>query len=254
MRRNSADVFAGYLGAQFAPVEKPVRQRPAITISRQTGAGALTVGNLVAQQLNPYYQGDPPCPWTVFDRNLAQRILEDHQLSTRMEQYIPEDAKLPLTDALETALGLHPSFWQLRQHTVETIRRLAIKGNVILVGRGASAITAQLTHVIHVRLVAPLLDRVRNFADYHQIPQEKAARLVRETDERRRRYVRTYFDTDTDDPTNYELTINTGRIGFEQAARMIVNALIERLATIGAPVSHGTTAPAAAGPGSPSTP
>ena len=240
MSRNSADVFARYLGAQFLPVEKPVRQRPAITISRQTGAGALTVANLVAQQLNPYYQGDPPCPWTVFDRNLAQRILEDHQLSTRMEQYIPEDAKLPLTDALESALGLHPSFWLLRQHTVETIRRLALQGNVILVGRGSSAITAQLPHVVHVRLVAPLPDRVRNFAEYHQIPQEKAARLVRETDERRRRYVRTYFDTDTEDPTNFELTINTGRTGFEQAARMIVNVLIEKLATVETPVSAGT--------------
>jgi cytidylate kinase len=240
MRRNSADVFAGYLGAQFSPVEKPARQRPAITISRQTGAGALTVANLVAQQLNPYYQGDPPCPWTVFDRNLAQRILEDHQLSASMEQHIPEDAKLPLTDALESALGLHPSFWLLRQHTVETIRRLAIQGNVILVGRGASAITAQLPHVVHVRLVAPVADRVRNFADYHQVPQEKAARLVRETEERRRLYVRTYFDTDTDDPTNYELTINTGRTGFEQAARMIVNVLIERLTTMGTPVSPGT--------------
>jgi cytidylate kinase len=235
MSRNSADVFARYLGAQFSPVEKPVRQRPAITISRQTGAGALTVANLVAQQLNVDYQGDPPSPWTVFDRNLAQRILEDHQLSTSMEQHIPEDAKFPLTDALESALGLHPSFWLLRQHTVETIRRLAIQGNVILVGRGASAITAQLPHVIHVRLIAPLDDRVRNFADYHQLPQEKAARLVRETDERRHRYVRTYFGTDTHEPTNYDLSINTGRIGFEQAARMIINVVIEKLATMETP-------------------
>jgi cytidylate kinase len=243
MSRKSADVFARYVGAQFSPADKPqIQQRPAITISRQSGAGALTVANLIAQQLNPYYQGDPPRPWTVFDRNLAQRILEDHQLSTSMEQYIPEDAKLPLTDALESVLGLHPSFWELRQHTVETIRRLATQGNVILVGRGASAITAQFPHVIHVRLIAPLPDRVRNFADYHQLPQEKAARLVRETDERRRRYVRTYFDTDSEDPTNYDLTINTGRSGFEQAARMIVSLLIEKLmGTPATPVLSQTT-------------
>jgi cytidylate kinase len=233
MSRKSADVFARYLGAQFSPAEKPeMRQRAAITISRQSGAGALTVANLVAEQLNLDYQGDPPCPWTVFDRNLAQRILEDHQLSKSMERFIPEEAKLPLTDALESVLGLHPSFWVLRQHTVETIRRLAVQGNVILVGRGASAITAHLPHVMHVRLVAPMPDRVRNFAHYHQLPQDKAERLVRETDERRRRYVRTYFETDTEDPTNYDLIINTGRSGFAQAARMIVNVLVEKLAKL----------------------
>jgi cytidylate kinase len=240
MSRKSADVFARYLGAQFSPVEKPeIRQRPAITLSRQSGAGALTVGNLVAEHLNLDYQGDPPRPWAVFDRNLALRILQEHQLSTSMERYIPEEAKLPLTDALESVLGLHPSYWLLRQHTVDTIRRLAVQGNVILVGRGANAITAQLPHVLHVRLVAPLPDRVRNFADYHQLPQDKAERLVRETDERRRRYVRTYFEADTEDPTNYDLTINTSRSGFGLAARLIVNVLIEKLAR-GTPATPAT--------------
>ena len=240
MSRKSADVFARYLGAQFSPVEKPeMRQKPAITLSRQSGAGALTVANLVAEHLNLDYQGDPPRAWTVFDRNLALRILQEHQLSTSMERYIAEDAKLPLTDALESVLGLHPSYWLLRQHTVDTIRRLASQGNVILVGRGASAITAQLPHVLHVRLVAPLPDRVRNFADYHQLPPDKAERLVRETDERRRRYVRTYFEADTEDPTNYDLTINTTRSGFGLAARLIVNVLIEKLAR-GTPATAAT--------------
>ena len=72
-------------------------------------------------------------------------------------------------------------------------------------------------------------------------------------DERRRRYVRTYFATDIDDPTNYDLIINTGRSGFEQAARIIVNLVIEKLTQeaprkplvtatdSGAPVSSSTT-------------
>jgi cytidylate kinase len=230
MRRYSADVFARYVGAQFSAVEKPqIQQRPAITISRQTGAGAVTVANLVAEQLDVDCQGDPPCPWAVFDRNLAQRILEDHQLSAAMERFIPEDAKPRLTDALESLLGLHPSFWLMRQHTVETIRRLAQLGNVILVGRGSSVITAELPHVVRVRLVAPFADRVQNFANYHQITQEKATHLVRETDEQRRRYIRTYFGADSEDPTNYDLAINTGRTGFEQAARMIVNLTVEKM-------------------------
>jgi cytidylate kinase len=233
MSRYSADTFARYVGAQFLSVEKPqTQQRPAITISRQSGAGALTVASLLAQHLNRHYQGEPPSPWTVFDRNLAQRILEDHHLSTTMERYIPEDAKLPLTDAFESALGLHPSFWLMRQHTMETIRRLATQGNVILVGRGASTITAGLPHVTSIRLVAPFSDRVLNFANYHQLPQDRASRLVRETDERRRRYVRTYFGTDTEDPTNYDLVINTGRSGFEQAARLIITLMLEKMAKL----------------------
>jgi hypothetical protein len=54
MSRYSADAFARYVGAQFLTVEKPqTQQRPAITISRQSGAGALTVASLVAQHFEP---------------------------------------------------------------------------------------------------------------------------------------------------------------------------------------------------------
>src|SRR5258708_20898312 len=188
MSRYSADTFARYVGAQFLSVEKPqTQQRPAITISRQSGAGALTVASLVAQHLNRHYQGQPPSPWTVFDRNLAQRILEDHQLSTTMERYIPEDAKLPLTDAFESVLGLHPSFWLMRQHTMETIRSLATQRNLILVGRGASTITAGLPHGTRLRLVVPFSERGLTFSTSPHLAQDRASRLVRETDERRRR-------------------------------------------------------------------
>jgi hypothetical protein len=64
------------------------------------------------------------------------------------EQFMPEDAKLPLTDTLETLLGLHPTAWTLKEHAKETIRSLAKQGNVILVGRGGAAITSLLPPVI----------------------------------------------------------------------------------------------------------
>ena len=37
------------------------------------------------------------------------------------------------------------------EHTTQTIRRLAIRGNVILVERGSDFILAHFSHVYHVR-------------------------------------------------------------------------------------------------------
>lgn len=226
MRKNSVDAFRRYLAAQSlsAPAQLAI-PKPAITISRQTWAGAVTVAQLVADQLNLDYQGEPPCPWTVFDRNLVAKIVEDHHLTKEVEEFMPEDIKFPLTDALESLLGLHPSSWTLKEDAKETIRKLAVKGNVILVGRGAAIITALLPRILHVRLVAPFNSRVRNCAEFHKISAEKAARLVRETDEARRRYVQAYFGADVDDPLHYHLVINTGRNSFQDTARIICHAL-----------------------------
>jgi hypothetical protein len=94
IRRNSLDVFTRYLGAQGLPIATtPSVPKPAITISRQTGAGAVTVARLVAEQLGKEFPGEPPRPWAVFDRTLAAKILEDHNLSARVEQFMPEDTR-----------------------------------------------------------------------------------------------------------------------------------------------------------------
>jgi len=226
MNRGSADAFTGFLRAQSAPAGQHVRQKPALTISRQAGAGAITVAKLVAEQLDIECPGDPPCPWAVFDRNLVEEIVQDNKLSQRVADYMVEDAKFPLSDAFEAMLGLHPSSWRMMEHAADTIRKLALKGNVILVGRGSAAITAKLPHVLHVRLVAPFEQRVRHFELYYHIDEKEAPRLVRERDEARRRYVR-QFGADIDDPVNYTLVINTGEVSFEEAARIITNTILD---------------------------
>jgi len=233
MRRNSLDVFARYLSAQGSPLKAPSIPKPAITISRQTGAGAVTVAYLVAEQLDKECPGEPPCPWAVFDRNLASEILKDHNLSAKLERFMPEDAKFPLTDALEALLGLHPINWTLKGYASETIRKLIRKGNVVVVGRGAAIVTTSLPRILHVRLVAPFDFRVRHFAEFYKVTNEKATHLVRERDEARRRYVQDYFNADVNDLSHYHLVINTRRTGFEGAAQIISNALVNRIMRVG---------------------
>ena len=106
-----------YVGALSHPAPgKQNVSRPAVTISRQSGAGALIVANLVARQLDLECRGDPPSPWEVFDRNLLTKILEDHDLSKRIEEFMPEDSRFPLSEAFEYLLGLHPPGWTLREY------------------------------------------------------------------------------------------------------------------------------------------
>jgi hypothetical protein len=66
------------------------------------------VATLVAQELNTVCPGEPPRPWAVFTGNLPGKILEEHSLSERIEQFMPEDFRFPLTESFEFLLGLHP--------------------------------------------------------------------------------------------------------------------------------------------------
>jgi Cytidylate kinase-like family len=228
MKKNLLDSFRRYMEAQHVLVESTPRvQLPAITISRETGAGAITIGDLAAKLLDDQCSGSPKVPWTVFERNLADKVLQEHNLPATLEQFMPEDATFPLSDAVDELLGLHPSSWTLVEHTTQTIRRLAIMGNVILVGRGSNFISAHFPHVFHVRLIAPLKDRVRHIEEYYHLESAEAAQKVHDLDEARRRYVRRYFRADVADPLHYHLTINTAYTGFQKAAQIIAN-LVDR--------------------------
>ena len=226
LHTTSLHSFGRYLGAQSTPAAERSRiQKPAIAITRQTGSGALTVAALIAEKLNVDFQGDPPCPWTVFDRNLVSKILEDHKLSAATEAFMPEDTRFSLTDAFESLLGLHPGSWNLREYAKKTVRKLASGGNVILVGRGSVIVTANMPQVLHVRLVAPLDFRVRHYAKISNISATKATQDIREMDDARNRYLHSYFNADVDDPLHYHLIVNTGKTGFQEAAQIITSAL-----------------------------
>jgi len=200
----------------------------AVTISRQSGSGAHAVAEALADYLERHGL-DRSRPWQVFDQNLAERILLDHQLPTRYARFMPEDRVSDLGDAMEELFGAHPPSWTFLRQTEETILRLATEGNVILIGRGANLITRHLNHVFHVRLVGSLEQRAKHFQEHRGVTKEEALRLIHEEDRGRKRYLRKHFDQDLDDPLLYNMVLNTDLMPYVESAQMIGAAAMKRL-------------------------
>jgi cytidylate kinase len=199
--------------------------RRTVTISREAGAG----GHLVAEKLAEHLHAQSPkhsCPWTVFDRNLVEKVLEDHHLPARLARFMPEDRISEMTDTMDELFGLHPPSWTLVRKTADTILHLAELGHVILIGRGANIITNKLDYVFHVRLVGSLEKRVRYIQEVNRWSPKAALEFVRREDLGRRRYVKKYFGADIENPLLYHLVINTDWVDGEQAAWMIGNAML----------------------------
>lgn len=200
------------------------RHRRAITISRQSGSGGHAVALKLLELLN---QAAPNRAeqWAVFDKNLVERVLEEHHLPARLARFMPEDKISEISDTMDELFGLHPPSWTLVRQSADTILRLAELGHVIIIGRGATVITSRLDYVFHVRLVGSLERRVAYLQEVSQLTAKEALALAHSEDQGRRRYLKKYFDKDIDDPLLYDLTINTDLVSFEEAARLIVHAM-----------------------------
>jgi len=233
-----AEHFLNYINCQLQPSRSPLgcfwggEHRRAITISRQAGSG----GHTVAEKLRELLQAQEPqdgCPWTVFDRNIVTKVLEEHQLPASVAKFMTEDRISEMADTMDELFGLHPPSWTLVRQTAETILHLAQLGNVILIGRGANIITSKLEYVLHVRLVGSLEQRVKRMQDSEHVNSKRALEIVQREDLGRRRYVQKYFNKDINDPLLYHLMINTDLVSCEEAARLIFHtATPQRVAQV----------------------
>jgi cytidylate kinase len=199
-----------------------------VTISRQTGCGAHVVGEKLAEFLQTHGP-NTGSPWTVFDRNIVEKVLDDHNLPRRLARFMPEDRISGITDTIDDLFGLHPPFWTLVHKTAITILRLAEQGNVVLIGRGANIITSKLDHAFHVRLVGSLERRVEHIQQVQGVGKEAALKFICEEDRGRQRYFKRYFGKDLDDPLLYHLVLNTDIVSYEETARIIGEVALHHL-------------------------
>jgi len=237
-----------FINCQLQPSTQPLpvysggQRYRTVTISRQAGSGAHSVARLLTGLLQAR-SPEGSCHWTVFDRNLVEKVLEDHNLPGTLAKFMPEDRISEMADTMDELFGLHPPSWTLVRQTADTVLHLAELGNVILIGRGAHVITGNLPYVFHVRLVGSLERRVKHVQQLNNLSRKKALDFIQREDLGRRRFLKKYFNRDIEDPLLYHLVINTDLVSPEESARMIADAILKPApAPAGRPSSGETQA------------
>jgi len=200
---------------------------PCITISRETGSAAEVLNEYLLDFFRAFKK-PPAGDWAVFDKNLIQKVIEDHHLPEKISEYMKEDKYSNLSSAVREMLGLHPPQWSLIQKTTETVLQLARMGYVIIVGRAGNIITSKLANAFHVRLISPEEDRIENCEKYYNLSRKEAAEFIKKEETARKNYVLSNFHQRVDDPLLYNLVINTHRLTFEEVAYIIGSAVINR--------------------------
>ena len=103
----------------------------------------------------------------------------------------------------------------------DAVRSLAKDNNGIFVGRCADYVLRGKPDLLRVFITAPLNFRIRTIMERKQISEEQAKKLVREVDKDRSSYYRYYTDQVWGEAGNYDLVIDSSRVGVEGAVKVI---------------------------------
>ncbi|MFZ2323343.1 MAG: cytidylate kinase-like family protein [Ignavibacteriaceae bacterium] len=216
-----------YIKQHSTESEKKKEVYPCITISRQTGSGSYEVSEKLIDILQRYTK-EPDDPWTYFNKELIEKVIEDFKLPKVFTNYIIEDKYNHIKDAVNELLGVRPSEWTIVHKSTEIILQLARYGKVIIVGRGSNVITSKLSNSFHIRLIAPIENRIKHVQEVFDYSKSEAMEYIKREDVNRNKYLRSHFFHDPNDETLYHLVINTGKLSYSETAELIANTVVRK--------------------------
>ncbi len=193
--------------------------KPIITLFEAYGAGASQVGPRLAEALGVRWIG----------QGVSSEELEAADPKgtghININQFFRSVA---FSDIGSIDLIESPSVVLARQN-VETVRALVQDGGVIL-GRNATVILADRPEALHVKLEAPVEDRIRRAAAEAGISVEQASVRQRREDEARAEMSLELWGWDPRTTARYDLVVNTTTFGIDGAVEIILAAFARKQA------------------------
>jgi cytidylate kinase len=194
-----------------------------ITISRQFGAGGLTLGKKLTENL----------AYTLIDEEIIKLISKKAKVSQDWVHAIEKEAggklhkfinRLVPKGLVDRILDDQRGYIdeEIYVHLLDQIiRQLADKDNCIIIGRGGQYILKDRPDTVHILLIADKEDRIRFMETHYDLEPSQAMQVVSAEDKRRINLYRKFDKSDYDQPAHYHFTLNMSRLSLDDAAVII---------------------------------
>ena len=177
---------------------------PTITVSREFGCEGYPLAEALKKNLDQKSKH----PWTIFDDSLIKMIQENREYSKHLLKSFGERSKF-MDDLIDMISPSWDSEEDVFRVIVDAIFAIAQEGHAIIVGRGAFAITKDLSNCYHIRLKAPLAFKAQSISRRLNISEEEALKIIQKKEKERVSFLRRLL--------NCELTMDYFHVIFDNS-------------------------------------
>ena len=190
-----------------------------ITISREFGSGGRSIGKLVAVQLG----------YAFYDKALVERIAKESGYAEDFIERRGEDATSKSSFLFNLSRsggggfdGMPAITDKLYVIQYNTIKKLAEESPCVIVGRCSDYILRNEPDSLHVFIHADAEFRARRIVEIYGERDNAPLKRVEEKDKKRQVYYKNYTGRIWGMSENFDLCLNSGKIGIEKCAEIIV--------------------------------
>ena len=198
-------------------------EKKIITISREFGSGGRTVGRKVAEKLGiPFYDKEL-VDQIAIESGFAPKFIEEHGEHSPTGSFFSYAFAPQGVPGIMNGLSTADFLWNIQ---CNVILQLADQGPCVIVGRNADYILKDRPDALHVYVFADVPYRaeriVRLYGESEKSPEQRLA----EKDKRRRVNYQHYTGRTWGMAQNYDLCLDTGVLGEDYCAEIVVNAVL----------------------------
>ena len=200
-----------------------------ICITRTCGSGGTTI----AKKLADAYGID------LYDRKLLRLASEDSGISEAMFAQADEDVKNSLLykvsrkvyngELIPPESGNFVSDQNLFNYQAKVLKELSERESYVVVGRCADYILRNHANAISVYLYASKEECLRHEMEYMGYTQGQAMKEIKRMDRYRRDYYVYHTGRKWKNPENYDLCLNTEKLGYEGTKEFIMDYVKRRM-------------------------
>ncbi len=196
-----------------------------ITISRQIGSGGAYVGKQLAKSLNVFYAdreiiSQAAKQFSVLEEDLESR---DEKILSFWQSFIQSFAIAP--GVYIPPQIMVPTERELFETESEIIRRIAQERSAVIIGRCGSYILREHPNRISIFLHGDITFRKSRIQKLYNISEKVAEEMIAKSDKERAHYNHTFTGKEWTDARQYNLSIDTSKIGVDQSVEVILKYL-----------------------------
>lgn len=185
-----------------------------ITIARQHGSSGREIARELSQKLGI----------RCFDKEIVDEAAENSSIckelitsfdEKRVSPFMLQSTQYP---SMNYGLGLNI---QVASAQFDVIRKLADQGDCIFVGRCADYILRERSDLTRVFVMGEQEDKIRCIVNRQGVTEAEAKKKIKQVDKDRSSYYKYYTDQIWGESSNYDLCINSSKIGVSGAVNVI---------------------------------
>lgn len=191
-----------------------------ITIGRQHGSSGREIARLLAEKL------DIKC----YDKEIVDEAANHSDFSRDLIEAFDEK-RMSAFILHAGGYGLNENFrlnMQVVSAQFETMRNIAEKGDCIFVGRCADYILRDFKDLVSVFILGDMDERLKCLERRQGLDMVEARKKIKEVDKDRSCFYRYYSDQTWGDAKNYDLCINSSKLGVEGTVQVILDYIKAR--------------------------